>query len=637
MNGGNLSREIDLYEGFNFHVQYLEKKLFVGIKIVHKYVDAAWAVDRFPEESFEQLKMRMFVYHFGYRWYPIQLIEVSDKTIGETEFVLQHSGKCVTLFDYIIEQAGNNAPPWIRNLNAKTRAVRYRNPGRDVRLYAPLALLKLIHRNDDPGAKEVHRQSIKGPEDRFSFGRSVVEKYFEGKTFLGKPLAINPGSHVVRPTIFPIPCLEFGQGKLLQAAEHPTGGQVLLKDLGRHRMNLLTDRTAGAAVTSILEPQFIIIPRSLDRTIASDVTKRLEAATRGFLQSSYRLDTVLYDDRPCRTLKHHVDAIVAAVGPANGKHGRGILILPDRAPADLHNFIKRALKDQFQFQCLDAGMVVKFYQTVLRDGARSIEVAPTTARRYGSYITFAALGLLIVNRQWGWVLREGTRYDAYISFDVLNGHVAFTFFYEGGRHCYTRNFDSGQGEKLLRSQVRKAIYEGLKSDLATVKMPSSIVLQRDGRLFKSEWFGFEDAIKQLISEGLLPAQLIFGGIEIAKKFSSGLRLVREGNNTLHNPQIGTGLAVGESEGIVCTTGYPFSIPGTASPVAVRVVQGPIKLEWAMEDIFRKSLLSWPTPGSCLSVPIDLKLCDEALRSFAGKAEDEIAIHGADDEESAEVA
>jgi hypothetical protein len=637
LNGGNLSREVDFYEGFHFHLQYLDKRLFVGIKLVHKYVDAVWAVDRFREENYERLKMRMFLYHFGFSWYPIQLIEVSDKTIEETEFVVQGSGASVNLFAYVVGKAGKGAPPWIRNLNPKTRAVRYRNPGRDQRLFAPLGLLKLIHRTDDPEAKQLHRQSIKEPEDRFSFSRQVVEKYFRNQKFLGRELSIKLSSQTVQPKVFTVPCLEFGQGKLLRVSENPTGEEVSLSDLGRSRMNLLTDRTAGVAVTSPLEPQYILTPQSLDRAIAADITKRLEATSRSFLQTSYRLDTVLYDDRRCRTLKQHVDAILIGVRQANVKHGRGILILPANSPGDLHNYIKRALRDQMQFQCLDAGKVSKFYHTVLREGARSVEPVPDLNRRYGSYLNFVALGLLIVNRQWGWVLHDGTNYDAYISFDVLNGHAAFTFFYEGGRHCYTRTFDSGQAEKLLRAQVRSVIYEGLKLDLQTVRTPRSIVLQRDGRLFKSEWFGFDDAIQELVTEKGLPGGTLIGAIEIAKKFSSGLRLVRERNNGLENPRIGTSLRLSDDEGIVCTTGLPFAIPGTSSPLSVRVVHGALDLDLVMEDVFRKSLLSWPTPGSCLSVPVDLKLCDESLRAFAGEADDEGAIHGQEVEDSSEVA
>ena len=637
VNDGNASREIDFYEGFHFHVRYLEGRLFIGIKLAHKYVDAAWAVDRFREESFDRLKMRMFLYHFGYIWYPIQLIEVMEKSLAETEFVNPDSGETVSLFDYVVRKAGKNAPPWIRNLDSKSKSVRFRNPGRDVRLFAPLGLLKLIHRTDDPEAKELHRQSIKGPEERFGFGTSVIERYFRNKTFLGERLSINPNSHVIRPAIFPVPCLEFGQGKLLRVAEYPKSGEVALRHLGRCRSNMLTDATAGVAVTSPLEPQYIVIPRSLDRTIGTDVTKRLETATRSFLHTSYRLETLLYDDRDARTLKRFVDAIVAGVQQANIKHGRGILILPARAPRDLHNYIKRALREQLQFQCIDGGKLGTFYQTVLRDAARSIEPIPGSTRLLNSYVNFTALGLLIVNRQWGWVLHAGTHYDAYVSFDVLNGSAAFTFFYGGGRHCYTRDFDSSQSEKLLRAQVRKAVYDGLKSDLRVVGELRSIVLQRDGRLFKQEWLGFEDAVKQLVAENLLRPEVVIGGIELAKKFNSDLRLVREMKEGLQNPTIGTSFATGVDEGVVCTTGRPFGFKGTAAPKAVRLVRGKLNLSWVMEDVFRKSLLSWSSPGACLSVPIDLKLCDETLRAFAAEADDEEAIHGQEDEEAADVA
>jgi hypothetical protein len=56
----------------------------------------------------------------------------------------------------------------------------------------------------------------------------------------------------------------------------------------------------------------------------------------------------------------------------------------------------------------------------------------------------------------------------------------------------------------------------------------------------------------------------------------------------------------------------------------------------MEDVFRKSLLAWSAPDHCLSVPIDLKLCDEFLRAFAAEANREEAVYGEEVEEAAEL-
>jgi len=637
LNGREIGREIDLYEGFHFHLRFFDEKLFVGIKLAHKYVDVAWAVDRFSFEECKSLKMRMFLYHFGNRWFPVQLLETLEKSIKEARFVPEDTGEPISVFDYTVEKNGENPPPWIQSLDANSPAILYRYPNREQRLFAALSLAKLIHRTNDAGARELHRRSIRNPEERYSFSREVIERYFQGRQFFGEEIIVKPASHSVRVGLYPVAALEFGQGHILQVGGNAGNNETPLAELGRARMNALLDRSAGVAVRSALEPQYIMIPQSLDRTIASDVTKRLEAVTRGFLQSSYRLDMVLYDDRSARTLKQHVDGILAGVQQANVKHGRGILMLPENAHSDLHNYVKRALRQQMHFQCLDEGKISAFYHTVLRKGSKSVEPIPDLERRFTSYLRYAALGLLIVNRQWGWVLRDGTRYDSYVTFDVLNRQAAFTFFYEGGRHCYTRLHDSNQPEKLLRQQVRTIVYEGLKADLASVAKPKSIILQRDGRLFRSEWLGFEGAIRQLIREGFLDQDIVYGAIEIAKKFNAGLRLVHEWNGRLQNPRIGAALALASDEGIVCTTGFPFSLRGTASPLAVRIYGGSLNLDWVMEDVFRKSLLAWPTPDHCISLPIDLKLCDEMLRAFAAEANEEEAVYGQEVGDAAEVA
>jgi hypothetical protein len=72
-------------------------------------------------------------------------------------------------------------------------------------------------------------------------------------------------------------------------------------------------------------------------------------------------------------------------------------------------------------------------------------------------------------------------------------------------------------------------------------------------------------------------------------------------------------------------------------LAVRLVDGPLNLDWIMEDVFRKSLLSWPNPDHCMGVPIDLKLCDEFLRAFAADANEDEAVYGQEVEDAADVA
>lgn len=67
--------------------------------------------------------------------------------------------------------------------------------------------------------------------------------------------------------------------------------------------------------------------------------------------------------------------------------------------------------------------------------------------QYQSYLRYAAMGLLLVNRQWPWVLAEDMHYDMYIGLDVLHSTAAFTFFSEGGRQCFMQSITSSQSDE----------------------------------------------------------------------------------------------------------------------------------------------------------------------------------------------
>jgi hypothetical protein len=305
------------------------------------------------------------------------------------------------------------------------------------------------------------------------------------------------------------------------------------------------------------------------------------------------------------------------------------LVLPPRSQPDLHNYIKKKLRNRVQFQCMSAEKLVGFYRmngASNGNGGQGQNVRPMPEGRFRSYLLNTVMGLMIVNRQWAWVLNEGTHYDAYIALDVLEHTAAFAFFYEGGAVCAMRDQDSSHKEKLSRGLVGKLVYEGLKEDLPDLdKAPRSVVLRRDGRLFEAEWLGFEDAIKKLVDEGALPREIVTGAVEIPKHHSFGVRLVERTQHGLDNPRLGSWEKLSESEGIVCTTGWPFNIPGTAEPLVVRVVRGRLDVQRVLEDTFGSSQLCWPTPTGCMRLPIDLKLCDEHLRAFSAQADEDSAL------------
>jgi hypothetical protein len=627
VNFRETDRAVDLYEGFQFSLRFYENRFFLGVNLTYKYIDSAWLADRFSVDQMRSLKMRHVLYHFGNRWYVVQMLDLLGVAIKDARFQPDGTNQITNVFDYTQMENKNNAPPWIQALDPGSPAITYRSPGRDKIRFGAAALGKLVHRTDAPEVRSLHRKSIKQPGDRFRFTSQIVERYFASATLGGVDLGIAIQPWQVAAKMFQVPAIEFGQGRTLRVGGQPSSESVRLSEFPSTRMSKLLDPQCGFAVTSPMDAQYLLIPQSLPRDLANDFKGVIEGAVRGFIHTPYRLEPVLYDDRQARTLKQQVDSIVGALTTAKVTHGHGLLILPAQAKPDLHNYVKSTLKDTIQFQCVSAAKLRDFYRTVLRDGRGVNEVPADLRGRYTSYLRYTALGLLIVNRQWGWVLKDPTHYDAYISFDVLGNHAAFAFFYKGGRVCVIRTFPSRRKEKLLRVQVREIVYEALKQDLARGVKVRSIVLQRDGRLFESEWSGFSEAISRLVQEGLVPADVLTGATEVHKKSANAVRIADTGPQGLRNPRIGVALQMAEKEGFVCNTGFPFKLNGSVNPLQVRVVKGDLDLPRILEDVFRKSLLSWPVPDRMIRLPIDLKLCDEFLRAFAADADEDEAEYG----------
>jgi len=620
------SRDVDLYDGFSFRVVRFRGKLFLSISLSNKYSDSRWLLDRYTKAEIPRLKMRHLLYHTGHRWFPVQLLALTGASIGQQKFVADDKTTW-TVYDYTIRVAGNNPPQWIQSLSANSPAITFQYPGNDKKHHGAAALCKLLLTTDHPATRRLHRRSIVAPDARFRATADILRQNFFGAAFEGVPLRFEDRALRTEAKYFSVPPQRFGQGKVLNAEA------VGLNQLGNARLAHLLDPQGGLAVHSVFDAQFIFVPDTLDRKIAEPFRERLEDTTRSFLHSSYQLRTVVYANDKKRTLKEQVDAILEAADENGAMSGHGVLILPENAALDLHNYIKKRLYSKIQFQCVSAAKVRGFYKLVPTNGGAGYEVDREQERNYQSYLRYTALGLLLVNRRWPWVLDRPTHYDAYIGVDVLRNTAAFTFFYEGGRKCFVRLEESPQKEKVPRKKVAAVIYRYLKGDLqGNALQLRSLVLRRDGRAFADEMNGFKDAVNKLIQEGALAANLKTGVVEVHKTFAPGLRLVSEASNGLVNPRIGSWQELSDRDAILCTTGYPFRFDGTVKPLYVRLVRGELELAKVLEDTFAMSQLCWPVPNRCMRLPIDLKLCDDLLRATAGDADEEEAIYGEDEPE-----
>jgi len=620
------NREIDVFRGFGYRLGWVCNRLCVWIKLTHRYAESSWLLEGYSLDDIQQkLRMRHFLYYYGHRSFPVQLLGLTGKSIAEQCFIPDGSRDPISVYDWTLREAsGDHPPPWIQSLDHHSPAIAYRYPSNEKKRSGAAALCKLLVQTEDERVGAVHRMSIVDPQARFAELRKVAETYLARATFGDTPIRIRSTPVQVEPKVFAVPAQEFGQGKTLRVGRNPAADEVPLTQFAKKRWDFLLDPEGGFAVNGSLDAQYIIVPESLERSIAQDFQNRLEKTVRRLAKRSYSFSRIVYADADTRTLKRQVDSITDSLHKANAQSGRGLLILPAHAHRHLHNFLKRKLASSFHFQAVDAGKLADFYAPHAQNGRAVYAVADSSASLYVSYLRYTAMGLLLVNRQWPWVLHDGTHYDMYIALDVLNHTAAFTFFSQGGRHCYVQTVESQQSEKLLRQQVRSVVYEALRNQLRQGgPAPRFIVLRRDGKAFRCEWFGFRDAVEQLKRDGLLPEDVLYGIVEVHKTNAEGVRLAEESRDeSLRNPNIGAWEILNPKEGIICTTGFPFRLRGSANPLLVRIAAGELNLEYVLEDTFDMSQLCWPVPDGCIRLSIDLKLCDETLRSVASAADDD---------------
>lgn len=641
VNNDDSRRSFDIYGGFSPRFLFIEGRLHIAVPVIYCYTDSQWADRAFDNSTIQRLGGRKMLYHFGPQIYPVKFQRRTGKTLRAQQFCPEGANATANVFDWTVEKAG--AAPAGRRLDPDSPAIQYRNVGNEEERYGALSLCKLMLNNDDPRVARSRREHQRTPRQRIESATGVVNAFLAGMSLSGVTLKLGSVPRSAPTKHFDYPEIRFGNGRVLRVSKTPQNGSISLKELARTRAALLEDKNVGFAVLSELDDQVLIAPRSLSVPVVNDLKSRIETMVSSLVRKPYTLQLVRYNDENKRTLRDQVKAVVSSLNEFEIEGGRGVLVLPPGSQPDLHNYIKKSLRNRVQFQCMSAEKLQSFYQSNGsgynhpngngsnhqngRNGHNQL-VRPFPENKFRSYLLNMVMGLMIVNRQWPWVLNKPTRYDAYIGLDVLDHTAAFTFFYEDGAVCAMRDQESSHKEKLSRELVAKLVYEGLKQDLPDLdEWPRSIVLRRDGRLFESEWLGFLDAIKKLIAERLLPTDLLTGAVEIPKHHSFGVRLAESTLNGLQNPELGAWERLTATEGIVCTTGFPFNIPGTVEPLVVRIVHGNLNLEWVLEDTFGMSQLCWPVPTACMRLPIDLKLCDEHLRAFAGRADEDNALFG----------
>lgn len=626
---------VDIYPGFVWNVIVAEDgRLFLAVDTVVRYVERCWLSERLNGGDPATYLRRYCLYHFGPQWYMVQLWGLTGLPVAEQRFLPNGKDQIVDVLTYTRECWTMNPPAWVRELHPESPAILYRYPGSEQERYGALALCKLALSTADAEARGLHRRSIVDPAPRFERIRKVVARHFQHAQLGGCRIQVMTTPLEIERRIFPIPPQRFGHDRVLAVEPNvPTDATdiVSLEKFGQRRLRLVLDPTAGPLDARPFDAQCLFLPHSLARGINEDFEQEFIRAVREVSgQQSYKVQRIIYDDRAATSLYKQVQAIKRAITDNRISRGYALLVLPERAKRDLHNYLKKALWPHLQFQCAMASKIRRYYEPTQDE--HGFQLAPDQTGKFISYVRNCAFGMMVVNRKWSWALAAPLRYEVYIGIDVLNGVAGVTFVYNRGEQIFFRDFPCKHKERLTTAELRKILVTHLHQDLKALKLrPQSIVIHRDGRTFSSELKAVELAGHDL--RGVLGDSVVVGIVDIRKTTADHLRLADgESLETAQNPTIGAPYRVNAREGVICTTGWPFRFPGTAKPLAAVIVEGPLDIDWVLEDILALSQPVFTAPDKCARLPLTIKLADDFLEPIAADADEEAARYEEEEED-----
>jgi hypothetical protein len=344
---------IDLYSGFVWNiVANDEGRLFVSIDSTMRTVDHDWLSNK-VDGSLNGYKGRSCVYHFGHQWYVVQLLALTDMSIEQQTFVTQQDAPVQNVLAYTRKRWDKDMPPWVRDLDPSSPAILYRNPGSNDQRYGALALCKRMYSTADSEAQSAHRQAILDPTTRFARAAQIASTYFQRAELLGRPLRVSTSPLEIERRVFAMPSQRFGHGRILAVDQSDTElatDHAPLDLLGKSRLRLLQDPNAGPLVSNPFDRQWLLVPDGLPRSINDDFRQRFETAMHGVSgQADYRVQVVVYNDKDARSLYQQVAAIRAAIAANKIDRGYALLVLPEQAKPDLHNYMKKTLWPNLQF------------------------------------------------------------------------------------------------------------------------------------------------------------------------------------------------------------------------------------------------------------------------------------------------
>lgn len=628
-------REIDLFRGFNVRVVVTpDGGMGLCVEVANKYVRQRPLPTYLDHNQFERLKKRSCIYHYGHIWYEFRPQFLSDLNVSKC---LVTDDK-IPLLQYIRNLTRKPFPEDLAALPADASVVYYLN-NRIEQRSAPAALCYPVCGPHDRDMKKLHSKSIIDPGPRRALIHRFQREFLSGLKFGGFELEVDPRPLSVPTRKFAIPDYRFGNDQKLSVRGTSGAHHASLDNLGRVRLSMLGRGGPGFYDDRILDRQYLIIPRSVSDKYGNEFIRALTEVVDDLFpqEDGYSPKVIIYDDSGPMTFVAQGTAILKAVESEVDGPGYGVVMVHyiedrDKRKEDpLAAMLMRRLRDyNIQATVMHSTFVSDCYRfTRGHDGNISYRVRKEKLRQLSGYLRGVAINKILLNNQrWPFVLDTRLHADLIVGVDVKNNSAGFVVVGNNGADVRFLLDTSSQKEKLDHRQVKRVLTDILQKEAeARQDVIRNVVLHRDGKLFPEELAGANDAIREVRGVDGIADDVSLTSLEIQKTSPAPLRLFEvtnvngEGLTTL-NPQVGYYYLPSAKDGYLCATGRAFRRNGTVKPLHVRLVEGPMSIEFCLEDVYALTTLAWTRPEDCTRYPITVKLNDRYLGEEAGKFDEQ---------------
>lgn len=619
-----------LYKGFSFRLVPLPSgKIGVSVDTSSKYVSKSYLSAKISADQFHHIKGKRAVYEFGNRWYEIGIEGMEELSVSDITVRGQ------SLFDYV---HNNTAGSKSRQLMAMPRdcsvLVYYTKMGEPMRV--PSSLCRLTFHTKHRSVKPFHKRTIRRPDVKNQEIEFVVTKYLTGLKFSGVEISLGPGIRT-KTKRFPLPDLLYGNGSILSVDGRANAVKCAVHEIGEMKKKLLSSTAAGFYITKPLHRQYLILPKSVHQSYGKAFLKDLQYNFAELYgnnsRSTYEPVVLEYDDSVNQSIPSLGRAILKPLQDGFAFSGNAVVMIPTLAHGnkedELANLVMRELRNRHIIASVihKESTMRKYEEYVGSDGKRfwAKTKDPKGRGMLNGYLYNVVLNkILIPNACYPFMLAKRLHGDLIVGIDVKNHTAGFTFIHGDGRNLRFFSSSSQQSEQLSRDHIKGKLCQFVRDEqsLFPTKNLKKFVVHRDGRAYPEEIEGVKDALDVLAKEGRIAQDYELTVVEIRKTSSQSIRffesVAEEGSqrDIITNPVVGTYEIYG-NDAHVATTGLPYNYPGTARPLHMHKVYGPMDMEDVAQDVFDLSNLTWTKVDTCSRVPLSIKMTDMRLKDIAG--------------------